>query len=157
MQVLNSKERKVFYEKLNTYFGLDKDFELEGVLLVTDKNKYYLADNKFKEVINQVYAKIVGLYIAEINEYGEIRLSIEGSQILGPHATAHLLELSTIEARQLMEGVDLDASTKGLNNQYYILYNVNENTKNKTKDFLGCGKVKEGKLLNFTPKGRRLH
>ena len=150
LTALNSKERKKFYEILNPYFGLGKDFVLEGVLMVNDKNKYFIVDDKYREIAGKVRTKMIGLYIAEINKYGEIRLSIEGSQMIGPKATAHKLKLTPEQARLFMEGEDIDIDEKA--QQYFVLYFEDEMT-----HYIGCGKVKEGKLLNFTPKGRRVH
>ena len=155
---LNSKARKLFYEKVNTYFGIDKDFKLDGILFKTTKNKYYLVDNKLAEIAEVNYrAKVLGLYIAEINDYGELRLSMDGSQLLGPLATEHLLELNETEKDRFIRGEDLDVSEKieslNLKNQYYILYFVDDFGR---KNYLGCSKIKNEKLLNFIPKGRRV-
>lgn len=155
---LNSKAKKVFYQKLQDYFGTPKDFKLDGILFKNYKNKYYLLDNKYAEVAEKGFnSRVLGLYIAEINEYGEIRLSIEGSQLIGPSATLHLLELTPAQKERFIRGDDLDVTqdieTKGLKNQFYIIYFIN---KFVMKDFFGTAKVKNSQLFNYTPKARRV-
>ena len=149
LKPLNSKERKTFYAKLNPYFGLPEKYKLDGILFVNEKGKYYLVNDKYAEIAGLIRTKVLGLYIAEINKFGEIRLSIEGSGLIGPDATEHILDLDDEEARLFLRGDDLDVSEKDLASQYFLLTN--------NKDFIGCGKVKSGTLLNFTPKSRRLH
>jgi NOL1/NOP2/fmu family ribosome biogenesis protein len=87
----------------------------------------------------------VGLYLGEI-KHGELRLSIEGSQLIGPHAAKNIVELNEKELRQWLRGEDLvkDVSATG-----FVIMKSSE-------DFVGCGKVKEGRILNFVPKARRL-
>lgn len=151
MHALNTKERKQFYEKLHEYFGTKYFFS--GMLFVSGKNKFYVINDKYKEVISlKINTKVLGLYIAEINEFGEIRLSIEGSQLVGPHATKHVLELSAQDAVAFSNGKDIPI--QNLSKEYFII-SVKDATTGHT-DYLGCGKVKEGILLNFTPKGRRV-
>ena len=156
---LNSKARKQFYEKLRDYFGLPPDFSFgDDLLFVSSKNRYFVMDRTYVEVVNAGYnVKVLGNYIAEINEFGEIRLSIEGSQMIGPHATSHLLELSPEDVERFIRGADLDISVRvkqeGLSNHYYIIWYTDTH---KMKHYLGCAKIKNGTLFNFTPKNRRI-
>lgn len=151
---LNAKEKKQFYEKIRTYFGAE-NFTFPGMIFVNQKNKYHILDETYKEIIDiKINTKVLGLYVAEINKFGEIRLSIEGSQLVGPHATKHTLELSQEEAELFINGKDLDVSNRDVTQEYFILYTNNPTT--NQKDYLGCGKVKDNVLFNFVPKGRRV-
>jgi NOL1/NOP2/fmu family ribosome biogenesis protein len=151
IEPLNAKQKKEFYALLHEHF--ETDFKFPGYLFVSQKNKYYTIDEKYKEVSHlKINTKVLGLYIAEVNKFGEIRLSIEGSQLVGPTATKHILELNQIEAEKFISGADIDVAKEKLPEKYHIIFR-------KTKeyiDYLGCGKVKDGILLNFTPKGRRV-
>jgi len=156
---LNSKKKKEFYQKLNEYFGLDEKYDLGGILFVNNKNKYYWVDDNFRRIAGKVHQKLAGIYIAEITNYGEIRLSLEGSNVIGPEVTKHIIELDDSEKNDFIRGKDLDFTDRiekeKLKNQFYILFHVNNET--KQKDFLGCGKIKDGELFNFIPKSRRIH
>lgn len=85
------------------------------------------------------------MYIGEFKK-GELRLSIEGSQLIGPHAKKNVVELDRNELRQWLRGEDL---IKEVKEEGYVIMKSNN-------DFVGCGRVKEGKILNFVPKARRL-
>ncbi|MBI4140217.1 hypothetical protein HY485_00100, partial [Candidatus Woesearchaeota archaeon] len=87
----------------------------------------------------------IGLYFAEFRN-NELRLSIEGSQIIGPKATKNVVELNNDELKQWLRGEDLEKECD--ENGFVIIKHGN--------DYLGCGKIKEGKVLNFVPKARRL-
>lgn len=148
---LNSKARKEFYGKLKEYFGLPDDFTLDGLLFVTNKNKYYLVDNRFVDIAELHYnISTIGLYIAEITNYGEIRVSLEGSALIGPHATKHILELSEEDAQSFIRGNDLPLPD--MPQQFYLLFSEIDGK----KLYFGCGKYKEGNLFNFIPKSRRI-
>lgn len=85
--------------------------------------------------------------ILQKNEYGEIRLSIEGSQILGKQITKNIFQLQNEEQlQQWMQGQDLQIKNedKGI----VVVKFKNE--------FLGSGKKSAEKISNFIPKNRRL-
>ena len=87
----------------------------------------------------------LGLYIGKI-ESGEIRLSIEGSQLIGPTAKKNVLEITEKQVRNWLRGQNLETNSK--QKAFVIL-------KHK-KDFLGSGKMKKGKVINSVPKIRRI-
>ncbi len=157
-QALNSKSKKLFYEKLNGYFGLPEGFKFDSLIFKNSKNKYYLLNNKFIDIMDGGFNfRVLGIYIAEINDFDEIRLNIEGSQLIGDFATKHILELKGDDLERFVRGEDLETISFDpngeLNNQHYLLYFIDKFNK---KNYLGCGKVKNGKLFNYTPKSRRV-
>lgn len=153
IEPLNAKQKKELYAILHDHFGTD--FKFPGYLFVSQKNKYYAIDEAYKDVAHlKINTKVLGLYVAEINKFKEIRLSIEGSQLVGPTATKNVLELTQEEAEKFIRGEDLDVTDREVSDVYYITYTIDRFT--KSRDYLGCGKVKEGKLLNFISKGRRV-
>jgi NOL1/NOP2/fmu family ribosome biogenesis protein len=143
LQILNRKESKRILEKIEGQWGTS----LEGdyVLLLSEKQRVYVVN---KEVFNLDLSKLrinsVGMYFADVKN--GIRLSIDGSQIIGPKATKNIIELSDEEAKQWMRGEDLDKDTGSA--AFLIIKHNN--------DFLGTGKAVQGKILNFVPKTRRM-
>ena len=77
----------------------------------------------------------------------KIRLSIEGSQLIGPKAKKNIVELNDKEAKEWLKGIDLDKKTN--NNGFVLIKHKN--------DFIGCGKQMKDKILNYVPKIRRLN
>ena len=150
--ILNSKEKKKFHELLQNHF--DCSYSFPGILFKTQKNKYFMLNETYSAISDlHLNKKVLGLYVAETNDFGEIRLSIEGSQLVGPHAKKHVLELQDSDAKEFMMGKDIKL-TKELPPVYHIIYTINKIT--HEKDFIGCGKVKDTVLFNFIPKGRRI-
>jgi len=144
LKILNKKEIKRILAMLEKQWGFKG--ELDYAFLQSEKFKIYLAN---KEIFNLDLSKVkinsFGIYFAEVRV--GIRLSIEGSQIVGPKATKNVVELDDDEAKEWMSGTDIEKETDS--NDFVIL-------KHKT-DFLGTGKAtKEGKILNYVPKARRL-
>lgn len=86
-----------------------------------------------------------GTYFARIERDG-LRLSIEGSYIVGPNAGKGVIEINKKTASLWMKGEDipLEIDITG----YVILKNGNY--------YLGCGRSNGKFIRNFIPKGRRI-
>ncbi|WP_148882049.1 methyltransferase RsmF C-terminal domain-like protein [Thermococcus aciditolerans] len=86
-----------------------------------------------------------GVYFGRVESDG-IRLSIEGSFLVGPKATKNLVELDDEKARRYLSGesVEIDESVSG-----WVLLKWRSY-------YLGSAKAKEGRLINYVPKERRL-
>lgn len=141
---MNSKDVKELKKKLLEQFGFEK--ELNYAFHITDKNKIYIV-NRDIDRVNMDFLRLqsVGLYFCE--DYGnELRLSIEGSQIVGPHATKNVVELDKSQSRNWLKGFDLEI--EGSYKQFVIIKAGDE--------YLGCGKLKDNRLLNYVPKERRI-
>ena len=142
---LNSKETKEIKKKLVEQFGFSG--ELDYAFHMTDKNKVFIVNRDIDKLdLDSLRLQSVGLYFCE--DYGtELRLSIEGSQIVGPKATKGIIELDKVQSRQWLKGFDLEL--EGANKQFVIVKSGDE--------YLGCGKHKDNKLLNYLPKERRIN
>jgi NOL1/NOP2/fmu family ribosome biogenesis protein len=146
---LNRKEVKRILEQINSEYGCDAKDALidEYSFFISDKNKIYLMTNAVKDVdLSRVRVNSFGLYFAELS-YGNIRLSMEGSFIVGKIATKNILDVDNLIAREWLKGVDIESKDEF--NGFVIIRNGN--------DYLGCGKFKEGKILNYVPKPRRIN
>lgn len=144
LQILNKKKVKEILAKFEEQWGFTS--ELDYAFLVNKEGKLFVANRELFEVDDsKLRINSIGLYIAEIEK--EPRLSIEGSQLIGPGATKNVVELSDDLASDWMKGKDIDFETEC--SGFVIIKNGN--------DYLGSGKVKDGKILNFVPKTRRLN
>ena len=85
-----------------------------------------------------------GIYFGRIESDG-IRLTIEGSFLVGPKATKNFIELDDERARRYLAGESVEVEVP---DGWVIL---------KWRSYyLGSAKAKNGKLLNYVPKERRL-
>jgi len=143
LKILNKKEIKRILSMLEKQWGFKE--ELNYAFLQSEKHKIYLAN---KEIFNLDLSKLkinsFGLYFADVRT--GIRLSIEGSQIVGKKATKNIVELNDKEAKDWMSGLDIEKQTDS--NEFVIIKHGD--------DFMGTGKATEdGKILNYVPKARR--
>ena len=143
LKILNRKKIKEILALIKKQWGAD--FRTELAFLMNTQNKIFLVN---KEVFNLNLEKLrinsIGLYFGELKN-NELRLSIEGSQLIGKNAKLNTIKLDEKQSMQWLKGEDI--SIKGNYNGFVILkYN---------NDFLGTGKYKDGKVLNFVPKARR--
>lgn len=149
LKILNAKEKKTVENKLYGQFGVP---EISDKIIMRGKDKMFLFSGSFNEHQIKKLEKItlierIGAYFAKIDERTkDIRLSIEGSQIIGPEVKKNIFEINEEQTQEWMKGRELRIRTgkKG----FLILKYKN--------DFLGTGKASEEKIGNFIPKSRRL-
>ena len=157
---LNSKDYRELARKINEQW--DCNFSFEDFVVQSAKDKIYIISRDIEQIDYKKFnIEVTGLYLAHLSEKGEIRLSIEGSQILGPVAKKNIVDIGKL-SKLWMAGQDIPFKTdcEGM----VIIKSGN--------DYMGCGKVKfreetvfdeEGKphkenqqiILNFVPKTRR--
>jgi len=138
-----SKEVKELKKKILEQWGCSP--ELDYQLFISSKQKIYLINRDITRIdLSRLKINSVGLYFAELK--GELRLSIEGSQLIGPEATKNIVEISEQQMKDWFLGKDLE-DIEGDYSGFVILKHKN--------DFLGTGKFKDSTILNFVPKARR--
>jgi NOL1/NOP2/fmu family ribosome biogenesis protein len=141
LRFLNSKDLKkinlVFKDQWNVDLPKDKAF------LISEKNRLYMVNREI-EKINDLRFDSAGLYFGTF-EKEIFRLSIEGSQIIGPLTKKNVIELDDSLFKKWINGEDLDykSDVKGP----VIIKNKN--------DYCGCGISTGNMILNYVPKERR--
>lgn len=144
LKILNKKEIKGILEKIKKQWSAE--LELDYAFLLSPKNKLYIVNRDVSKVeFNELRINNIGLYFGELRN-NELRLSIEGAQIVGNKAIKNAVELSKVEVKQWFRGEDIETeqSVEG----FVIL-------KHKD-DILGCGRYVKGRILNYVPKARRV-
>ena len=122
--------------------------KLDHGFLRNSNNRIFIVSKDISKIdLSKLRLNSIGLYFCEIDDKG-IRLSIEGSQIVGQHAKKNIVELNEDETKIWFKGVDLQKECKDCNG-FVILKNKN--------DFLGTGKYSNGKILNYVSKTRRIN
>ncbi len=143
--ILNAKEKKSINALLEQQWGFTK--KLDYVYLMNRKNRIFFTNRDIERLDTKALrVNSAGVYVGELLHDKELRLSIEGSQLIGKHATKNVVEISKEQMRQWLKGNDLDID--GLDATFVII--------RCGDDLLGSGKVKEGRILNFVPKTRRI-
>lgn len=147
IKFLNSKETKKILEALNEQFGIKT---IPGRLAKIGQEKIFLFGGDISiETITQIQKLIpierLGLYFAKDVE-GELRLSIEGTQILKYQITKNIIELNEEQKETWMMGHELLMKT---DKKGFVIIKYRD-------EMLGTGKASEEKIANFIPKSRRL-
>lgn len=148
LKALNSKEKKELLNKIKEEF--ECELKTDYFFFINPKNKIYISSNEISKIdLSKLKIDSLGLYFGELAK-GMLRLSIEGSQLIGPIAKKNIVEINPGEMRDWLKGNDLEIET---DNQGFVILKY-EN------DFLGCGKVKKEDsktiILNHVPKARRI-
>lgn len=120
---------------LEEQFGTRTDLEFKQM----GKEKVYA----FKRCGLNIKTDHYGVYFGKLEKNG-LRLSIEGSQFIGPSARKGVFEVEEDKAISWMSGEDIEGEIRG----YVIIKWRNY--------FLGCGKGNGEKIRNFIPKERRI-
>lgn len=146
-RILNSRERKELIERLSERYGYSGEFT--HIVFRNTDGKHYLANRAMEEYLNEgLYIERVGVYMGQ-DQHGEFRFTIEGSQFIGPHATKGIVTITPAQRDQWMLGNDILMDQAGQEELQQIFYLVRCG-----EDWLGCGKAKNGTLLNYVPKER---
>lgn len=144
--ILNSKERKLLRQQLFSEFGIDHMFEDTIPFCINKKERVYIANRQiFEYDQDSLRVNAFGLYIGTYMPDG-FRLSLEGAQLLGPLAKKNILDINLNQRNAWFKGQDLDYSKDA--GEYVILRCAG--------DFLGCGKLKNKRIMNYLSKARKL-
>ncbi len=145
---MNRKEIKVVVKKLNSHFGCNDQLNFENyVFLINDDNKIYICKRSIFDFGLPVKAYSEGVYFGAL-KHGNMRLSLEGCQMVGEHATSNIFELDDDQATKWMSGEDIPLDTGEELPAFQLVKYKN--------DFVGCGNHHEGYMQNFVPKARRV-
>jgi NOL1/NOP2/fmu family ribosome biogenesis protein len=141
---LSRKERREIYAKLRNQFGIEEELDL--VFIKSGKRKIFVVSKELAELdLRDLRVELIGLYLAKLNY--ELRLTIEGTQLLGNFAEKNLVEIGEKEAFEWVRGLNLELREE-IKPGYVII---------KCKgDFLGCGRAKDREIENMIPKARRI-
>ncbi|MFH1310983.1 MAG: hypothetical protein ABIH65_01100 [Nanoarchaeota archaeon] len=147
LKILNENEKQEIEKNLKEQFGIEN---IPYKIIMWGEERLFLFsgslnENDIKKINEIIPIERIGIYFAKIIKE-EIKLSIEGTQILKNNINKNIFELNSEQAEEWMMGRDLNIKTgkKG-----FLVMKYKE-------DFLGCGKASEEKIGNFIPKNRRL-
>ena len=144
LQILNSKEKKEILKLIENQWAAK--LKLNCALLKNNKNRVFIINKDISKIeLEKLRINSIGMYFCDL-EHG-IRLSIEGSQIIGPKAAKNIVEIDEGQVKQWFQGEDLEIN--GNFDGFVIIKHNN--------DFLGSGKFKDGKVLNYVGKSRRIN
>jgi NOL1/NOP2/fmu family ribosome biogenesis protein len=132
------------WELLKNQFGIPK---LPGYrFLKSGRKRIRLISEAAFDLLSQVpYTGTTGLYIGEYSP-NAFRLSMDGAQLLGSHATKQRVTLTDDQAALWLQGESVNYKDE---QRGYVIV-VHNNT------IIGCGSLSHGQLRSFVPKIRRL-
>ena len=142
---LGNKEKKSLFKKIEDQYGID-DLKLDYLFFKNNEGRIFIINKNFRNLsINDINLNSIGLYFCRLDK--ELRFSIEGSQIIGHLAKKNVIELDDNNSKSWLKGEDVEYAKEKCDETFVIL-------KNKG-DYIGSGKYKDGKILNYVPKERR--
>ena len=152
---LNAKKTRDVEEFLDAQYGFTDELPYVFLLQTKTMKLLLLTQEAADAPLNLLRVNSQGLYLAEVNEaQTNFRLSIDGTQIIGPKATKNVLELTNDEFDLWVRGnslpVDESLKERLTDLSGYIII------KNSLGDFFGVANQKDGELMNFIPKARRV-
>lgn len=157
LKILNSREIKEILELIEEQWGAK--LKLDCGFLKNNKNRIFIVSKDISKIdTSKLRINSIGMYFCETDAQG-IRLSIEGSQLIGPSTIKNVAEINEEYAKKWLKGEDLKKECKDCSG-FVILKSINK--KNLLEeiffaaDFLGTGKYKDGKILNYVGKSRRI-
>lgn len=142
---LNKREINSLINEIKEQFGI-KELKLDYIFVKNNEDKIYQISKNFARLdTRNLRINSIGIYFCKIVK-GGIRLSVEGSQLIGKLATKNIIKLNNEQIKEWVRGNLVDIKTE--HNGFVIIRHGN--------DFFGCGKIKNNILINYFPKTRRL-
>ena len=147
IKILSEQEKRKIENQLHAQFGIK---ELPGKIVMRGEERLFfftgeIDEDGIRKLEQSAPIEKVGVYFAKlINE--EIKLTIEGTQLLKEHITKGIFQINDSQAEEWMMGRELNLKS-GLKG--FVVMKNND-------DYLGCGKASQEKITNFIPKSRRL-
>lgn len=156
LKFLYSKEKKDILKKLE-YYGIKK---LPFLLTESGKEKIrgysgILSNEEIFELDKGVGIDLIGMYLFH-NYEDNLRLSFDAISALKDQITKNILNITDKQAEEFLKGRDIlltreeeeQIKATGEARGFKIISN--------NGDFLGTGKLAEGRITNYMPKERRL-
>lgn len=116
---------------------------------INKRKEIYIAPKNLDEKLIEI-SSYFGVYFGKLKRNEKIQLSVEGSQLVGKHATRNIAIVDDENIYRFMEG--LECKWKELinceKNNFVLIKNG--------KDFFGCGMLREEKIESLVPKARRV-
>ncbi len=149
LRILNTRERSDIADAVKAQWGIP---DVPSVLLLNNRNDVFTISPDIQSVtLQNLHINSLGLYIGEWRE-GNLRLSMEGSHLLGPLAKKNLIDLTKDQTESWLKGDPLLLERGSAEGFQLVAYPHPITGK---RDFLGCGRYRESTLINFVPKARR--
>ena len=143
--IMASREVKVFFKLIEKQYGAVPD-GFKAFAFLKGKDKIHVVTKDVDKIdFTKLRINSMGLYIAEVKKE-QIRLSIEGSQLIGPSAKKNVCTLTREQLKLWFTGNDVPVKEEY--DGFVILKHGN--------DYVGSGKYKEGMIHNYVPKALRL-
>lgn len=147
LRALRGKEIRQLKKNVKREYG--SEAMLDYALFVNNEGRIFAVSKEVGKIdLSKIKINTIGLYFGKY-EKGEIRLSIEGSQLVNP--TKNFLNLTSDDAKKWIRGKDIELKeNEGIeqSRKYVVLESF--------KDILGCGLLKGNALKNMVPKERRI-
>ena len=158
-KILNSKSRKLILSMLEERFAFNKE-TLQDYVFIQSGDRIYITNRELELLpLKDLRIDNIGLYLASIEpkfNHAKIRLSIEGSQIVGKTAKKNVLSINREDMKSWILGKDIQVENVDYNSNCepgFIILKFHDNFDH----FLGCGLMtNEGVVKNYIPKERRL-
>ncbi len=152
LTILNGKEAKKIHAQLREQYGYEGKIDL--VFLRSEKKeKLSLFTKDLASVdLGTVRIDTMGMYFAADVE-GKLRLTIEGSQLIGAQCTRNVVEVTHAEMQHWLSGGALGEEViarAGIAPGEFVLVRCGA-------DWLGCGKATAKHIVNYIPKARYIH
>ncbi|MBI4438552.1 hypothetical protein HY640_01310 [Candidatus Woesearchaeota archaeon] len=145
LRILNSKQVREIMGLVESQWGAS--VWLDYAFLMNSKDRVFVVDRSVGSIdFSGLRINSAGLYFGELSR-GRLRLTIEGSQIVGPHATRNVIDVDDAGMMSWLRGNDLSVDCTGCSGFVIVRHG---------RDFLGCGLYRDGTIKNYVPKTRRV-
>jgi len=153
LQILDKKEVKKLQEIIDKNYKSDFELKDFGVMLGSEERVWLAARDIFS--LDFDFTKLpvnsIGMNFGKLKRNGKMRLTIEGSQLVGKNAERNVAVIADEHAENFLRGEDVAVSQAVDCEEHNFVI-----VKTESEVIVGGALFGEGKLKNLLPKSRRI-
>ena len=151
LQILDKREVKKLQEILDKNYKSGFELKDFGVMLGSEERIWLAARGVFSFDFSKLPVNSIGMNFGKLKRNGKLRLTIEGSQLVGRTAERNVAIISDSDAESFLRGEDVDIlQAIGCEEHTFVIL------KTESGVILGSALFAEGKMKNLLPKSRRI-
>ena len=151
LDILDKSEIESLQKIIDKNFKSAFDLNDFGVMLGSEEKIWLAARDVFTFDFSKLPVNSLGMNFGKIKKNDKMRLTIEGSQLVGSTAERNVAIISDVDAKKFLRGEDIDPMQKENCDEHNFVI-----VKTEGGTVLGSALLAEGRLKNFLPKSRRL-
>ena len=151
LEILDKEDVERLQGIIEKNYGGEFNLRDFGVMIGSEERIWLASKDVFLFDSARLPVNSIGLNFGKMKKNEKLRLTIEGSQLVGKTAERNVATVSDADAMRFLRGEDMNPVIKeGCEEHNFVI------VKTESRTVIGSAMLAEGRLKNFLPKSRRI-